>query len=164
MRYLGLALLLFAGGCFGGDAPPALTSGDGGNLSDLLGVEDDMPVVIDMAKDAGSTTCVTACDCQPGDECRAGMCHTGNVLVYCCGAPTCTGSNVCQQPDGKIGQCGLSPDASFSLNDLGTTTGCMQHHCTPGAGGDTLCKLACGSLAATCTPGAASGSGGHCSP
>jgi hypothetical protein len=157
---LGLAIGLGLVACFDGPAPPALT-GDGGLFgggdlasTDLAGA--DFAAGPDL-----SPQCQTACDCTPGQRCdSSGMCTAAGNAVYCCTSSTCPTGELCQQRNGDVNQCGQNPDASVRLVDGGTGM-CGTQRCTQGAAGDLLCKLACGSVSATCVM---TGGMEHCAP
>ncbi|HZS39778.1 MAG TPA: hypothetical protein VFF06_23255 [Polyangia bacterium] len=158
---LGFAVAaVIAASCYDGLAPPAPTD---------AGVPD-LPGGVDLAggdgnfnADGGPSSCATACDCNPGERCEQGTCKAANVAVYCCGSATCPGSSVCQQPNGKVGQCDLNPDAGFTpVTDGGTASGCATQPCSKGANGKVACVLACGTLTADCVVTA--GTGEHCMP
>src|SRR5438067_13940955 len=94
---LGVAVAgVIAASCYDGLAPPDLT-GDAGMSGDLAGAVD---LAGNFNADGGPSSCTTACDCNPGERCEQGACKAAAVMVFCCGTPACTGSSVCQQPDG----------------------------------------------------------------
>jgi hypothetical protein len=145
-RALGFLLVLMAAGCTDGDAPPILVSDAGADLSATTG-----------------SACTTACDCPAGEACQQGTCQQLQQMVFCCGTAACTGAAVCQFPDGTVSQCDRPDGGVAPVIDGGTTPAmCAMTSCTMGLGGDTFCKLACGSLGATCVKGA--GGNDHCSP
>jgi hypothetical protein len=146
--FAALLLILAPAGCTDGNAPPQLISGDGGS---------DQAVTLDLAG-----TCTTTCDCPAGEACRMGRCQTLATPVYCCMSATCTGSAVCEFPNGTVSQCDhRDGGAVVPVIDGGVApTTCEMNSCTRGASGDQFCRLACGGTA-TCV-----GTGGkpHCMP
>lgn len=146
VRALGFLLVLMAAGCTDGDAPPALVSDGGADLSATMG-----------------GACVTACDCPAGQACKSGACEQLAEMVFCCGTAACTGTAVCQQPTGEVSQCDRPDGGVNPVVDGGTSSAaCMMTSCSQGPGGDAFCKLACGSFGATCVKGG--GGNSHCSP
>ncbi len=148
VRALVVLLAVSAVGCTDGDAPPLLTNDQGVSVGDLGGV---------------GAPCMTACDCTPGLACRMGKCEATAVMVFCCGTAACAGSSLCEFPDGTIAQCdrvdggGVPP-----VVDGGAPPAmCEMTSCTRGPGGDLFCRLACGTMGATCV---ASGGNDHCMP
>ena len=167
MRLLCVLTLLVAA-CNDGIAPPELT-GDGGN--DDMAVEDlGQPEDLAPAPDLyGSNTdltgvdmtplgCTSACDCPAGERCEAGSCTTSPPKVYCCGASTCPGSQVCETPALQVSQCG-NPDGGIAL-DMGASA-CSGIACIPGPGSNAFCSIVCGAAGATCKTTAGTS---HCSP
>ena len=146
-------LILVIAGCTDGNAPPQLVQDLGvealdGGPADLRGV---------------GALCSTACDCTPGLACEKMACAAASVPVFCCGAASCTGTSVCEFPDGKVSQCDR-PDAGGTPVDVdagATPTACTNTACTVGVGGNAFCKLACGALSATCVK---TGGIEHCMP
>ena len=146
-------LILVIAGCTDGDAPPQLVQDLG--LSSLDGGPADLQGV--------GAACSTACDCTPGLACENMACASAQVPVFCCGAASCTGTSVCEFPDGKVGQCDR-PDAGGTPVDVdagATPTACTNTACSVGIGGNAFCKLTCGALSATCVK---TGGIEHCMP
>ncbi len=153
MMRLVAAFVLLMVGCTDGDAPPILVQDlgiqlDEGSAADLFGVGE---------------PCSTACDCTPGLACRMKMCAAAQVPVFCCGTAACTGSNLCEFPDGTVSQCSM-PDGGGTPVDVdagATPTACTSTACNVGIGGNAFCKLVCGAVSATCV---SSGGIEHCMP
>lgn len=143
-----IALLLFMGtaSCTDGDAPPAFVQDLG----------------VNTLSDGGSGSCTTACDCPAGQACRMGACTASMPMVYCCGAASCMSTSLCEFPNGTISQCDRLDGGVAPVVDGGTTpSACNMTQCSRGTGGNAFCKLACGSLAATCV---SAGGFDHCMP
>ncbi len=149
-RAIALLLLVTAVGCTDGDAPPILVTD--------FGVPD---AAVDLA--GGGGPCTTACDCPAGLACRMMVCEAAATPVFCCGAASCTDSNLCQFSDGNVGQCDRADGGGTPVDvDAGATpTACAMTSCTRGVGGNAFCKLACGALTATCVK---TGGIEHCMP
>ncbi|HEY7953798.1 MAG TPA: hypothetical protein VII38_00850, partial [Polyangia bacterium] len=100
---------------------------------------------------------------------KMGACQTVVPNVFCCGAKSCTGDNLCETRTGEVSQCSLPPDAGVtpdagSKADGGTAAGCATRSCKLGLAGDLYCTVACGNMNANCVASASSGSGAHCAP
>jgi hypothetical protein len=148
-RSVALLLLMGTAACTDGNAPPLLVQDLGaGVASDFSG---------------GGGACTSACDCPAGQACRMGVCEASMPMVFCCGTASCTGTALCEFSDGTFSQCDRADGGGVPPTvDGGTTPAlCTMTACTRGVGGNAFCKLACGSLTATCV-----GTGGsdHCTP
>jgi len=84
-------------------------------------------------------------------------------MVYCCGTPSCNGSALCEFPNGGIGQCDRADAGGIPpvIDGGAPAAACDVTSCTVGLGGNAFCKLACGSLGATCVD---AGGNQHCMP
>ena len=161
----GCVLMLLFAGCTDGVAPPAFVLDQGIPDEGEPDGGDDLSAnpPVDLASadlltvDLLPRPCITACDCTPGERCKAGFCEMDTVQVFCCGTPACTGSNLCETSSGKVSQCS-NPDGGVRP-DMGAGAGCNSISCAPGLAGTALCVLACGSAAATC-----SATNDHCTP
>jgi hypothetical protein len=165
-----LVLMLLAPACTDGVAPPELVAPDQGvpdeGEADLATeVEDLLPPLPDLVppadltdRDALVMSCMTACDCTPGQRCNNGACEVSNPAVFCCGTAACTGSNVCETMDKKVSQCGANPDAGIRP-DAGTAS-CTSVACIPGLGSAAFCTVVCGRTATCMGPGG----NAHCAP
>jgi hypothetical protein len=148
-RWVALLFLMATAGCTDGDAPPILVQDLGaGVVSDFAG---------------GGGPCSTACDCPAGQACRMGVCDPAMPMVFCCGAMSCTGTALCEFPDGTFSQCDRTDGGGVTpVVDGGTTSAaCEMTSCTRGTGGNAFCKLACGSFSAMCVR---TGGIDHCTP
>lgn len=146
-RAIGLMLVLAATACTDGDAPPQLVGADFSAA---------------VPGDGGSNACMTACDCPAGEACQMGSCKLLQTKIYCCGTAACTGSAVCESPDGTVSQCDRPDGGVTPVVDGGVpTAACEMTSCTRGGGGDLFCVLACGSKTATCVR---TGGIDHCTP
>lgn len=147
---IALLLLLAPAGCTDGNAPPALITDGGPDQS------------ASIAPDLGGT-CTTACDCPDGQVCRMGKCEMPTTApVICCASASCTGTAVCELPNGNVSQCDHADGGGVTpIVDGGVVTNkCEMTRCVKGPGSDLFCRLACGGTA-TCV-----GTGGneHCMP
>jgi hypothetical protein len=147
-RSVALLLVWAAVGCTDGDAPPLLNADLGADLS--VSVED-------------GGACMTACDCRPGLACVSGRCEAASVMVFCCSSASCSGSSVCQFPNGNVGQCDRADAGGVPpvVDGGAPPSACQMRSCTRGVGGDLFCKLACGGVNATCVR---TGGIEHCMP
>ena len=69
---------------------------------------------IDNNPGGNGSTCITACDCQPGIGCQNGRCAAGGANTYCCEASTCPAGSSCQSSSGNLRF--VKPDGSaFNL-------------------------------------------------
>jgi hypothetical protein len=152
--FVALFLTVAAASCTDGNAPPQLVAGDFGLDQGIpdLGPSDMLP--------GGS--CTTACDCPAGQACRMGSCQTLAIQVFCCTAMTCSGSSICEFPNGTVNQCDHRDGGAITpIGDGGSSTiQCEMNSCTIGSDGNQLCRLACGGTA-TCVAG---GGNPHCTP
>jgi hypothetical protein len=104
---LGVALLV---GCSGG-----------GNLEPERPADAGLDGHLSSTGTTGSTTgttgsggtCVTACDCTPGQSCISGACTMGASPVYCCASATCPSNDACQTMNGAFSNC---PNATTGAN------------------------------------------------
>lgn len=106
-----------AGADLTGQKAPDLSGQAGGDLS-MMSTND---LAILMSPDLGGagSSCVTACDCNPGLACPNGKCGVGQVPVYCCGSMTCPNGSLCQFPSGAVDRCGGTDGGIVKLPDLG---------------------------------------------
>jgi hypothetical protein len=118
-----------AGGDLAGtaaDLAGTVGGGDGGNM---------------VSADAGGAgaSCQSACDCMPGLGCFGGKCVSGQVPVYCCGAPSCMTGHICQNPDGSYGQCG----GGGGMRDMAMFDFCHLISCSGPTGTQACANAGC---------------------